>query len=330
VLAVWLGLAPYTAISSPLVDGAPASNTSVASGTLSAFDTGGADDWTLSAVASLDQKFATSIDPVGLGVGAVTETLRQNAALRQVVANTTALHSVAPEGSAPAGDIATETLQSQELGPETGQAELSNLNHARGNSPSDRKRAADSGRNDPHAPGSIDLEEVTLDDQPDGERLRQMLHSIVSRRHDEPNSAAQAINDTAADEPDSDDDVDLGDRVLDSRTLGEALNAFVQPIVTVNGTKGFSILGQGQFELDTSSDLHDVSVSELSSGISLTMPLQDGNQPRQPAHKGNERVDFLLIALNFVSTPTGTLMAITVGILVLVWGMSRVALAIRR
>jgi hypothetical protein len=126
---------------------------------------------------------------------------------------------------------------------------------------------------------------------------------------------------------DDDDYVNLGQRVLDSRTLGEALAAMVQPVVTAQGTQGFSVLGAGQFELETSSDVRDISISDVSMGISVSMPLHSGPPPQK---EESHRIDLVVFVANFLATPTGTLASISFGIVFLVWAMTRVALAMRR
>ena len=111
-------------------------------------------------------------------------------------------------------------------------------------------------------------------------------------------------------------------------TLGEALAAVVQPIVTLDGSQGFSVLGEGQFELETSSDVREISVSELSTGLSASVPLRMG--PPAAPQKQPQKIDLVAFAVDFLVSPTGTLATITLSVVLLIWAMTRVALAIRR
>jgi hypothetical protein len=331
LLATWLGFASGLAQASPLrgVD----TDLTAASGRQTQFTFIGVDhdNWDLSALQSLDSQFATSVDPVELGAGVVTETLRQDSNLRQVVAVTTALSTVDGVTSSQAGETATASLQNAELGATTGQSVLSDTDGSRTELGPDGKRATASAQPTQPTAESPEVEDSALDAQPDsgGLSLRDALRSLVTKKRDYQNPTATAIAETASDlsETADDDFIDVDDRVLDSRTLGEALAAMVQPVVTAKGAQGFSVLGAGQFELETSSDVRDISISEASTGLSASMPLRTG---LAPPPKEPQRIDLFVFAANFLATPTGTLASITFGIMFLVWAMTRVALAIRR
>jgi hypothetical protein len=297
------------------------------------------DNWDFSALQSLDALFATAIDPVELGAGAVVETLKQDPHLRQVVAATTALGTLEAVSESQAVETASVSLQNAELGSPAGQSGLSGQPGLYGPPVTRPDWAGNSKRPDATAPITqrtvepIDVDEAALTDQPDtsGLSLKEALRSVVTKKRSYQGATATAIAETAGDisETTSDDDfIDLGDRVLDSRTLGEALAALVQPVVTAQGSQAFAILGEGQFELDTSSGVQDMGISEASTGLSVSVPLRAGLQPPPP--KPQQRMDLVVIAANFLATPTGTLASISFGILILVWAMAKVALAIRR
>jgi hypothetical protein len=332
VLGAWLVFFSGVAQPSPLrgVD----SDLSATGGhqTLYAFINVDHDNWDLTTLQSIDTQFATAIDPVELGVSVVAETLKQDSYLRQVVAVTTALGTVEAVNSSQAAETANASLQNAELGSATGQSELDRTGGPRADQDRNGDGAESTTRPTQRKADSIDVEEAAVNDQPDtgGLSLRDALRSVVTKKPDAQNSTATAIAETARDISNtaSDDDfVNLGDRILDSRTLGEALAAVVQPVVTAQG-QGFSVLGEGQFQLETSSDVRNVSISEVSTGLSVSMPLHP-DLP-QPTQQRTQRVDLVVFAANFLASPMGTLASISVGILFLVWAMTKVALAIRR
>src|ERR1700679_1189900 len=137
----------------------------------------------------------------------------------------------------------------------------------------------------------------------------------------------QDIGDASAELANEDDDNGLGQRLLESRLLGEAFDTFVQ---RNNGAVdgAFSILGQGQFMLDVEGDSHQVSVMDSSTGLSAKVALRDPERtaPRDPPQK----FDFVGAILGFLGTATGTLTAITGGVLLLVWGTVKVATSLKR
>ena len=326
-LMVWLNLGTDPSHASSLTESGPSSEF--------AFGNGDADDWNLDTLKSLNAQFATSVDPVALAEGTVLESLKQDEELRQVVVTTTALRTIEPISASPGSTYSA--LQSAELGSATSRSDQSDGTpspSAQAQARADRHPASAAARPVPRETQSVDVDEVSLNEPPDGATLDQALRSIVTKKAGtKPNSAATAIS-SATDDMDSadDEDVVLGDGVLDSRALAEALQAIVQPVVMVDGSQGFSILGQGQFELQLSNDLTTVSFSELSTGVSITVPTgqPQHDQEAPPQGKEEHKITLVAYALNFIRTPTGTLAMITAGVLVLVWAMTRLAVAIRR
>jgi hypothetical protein len=162
----------------------------------------------------------------------------------------------------------------------------------------------------------------------DGASLRDEARALLKVRRKESEAHARAVAD-AADWADDSAGLSLGDRLLDSRLLGEALASAVQLKLSISGDTTFSVFGQGQFELDLSSDTRTITVSELTTETSFTLPTQDDQgfpAPRQP----HEKIDLLQIALNFLTTPAGTLLTITASVLLLIYGMVRAAMMLRR
>ena len=162
----------------------------------------------------------------------------------------------------------------------------------------------------------------------DPESLRSVLRSLAGNRHveigpDQANAAAEDSGEGTA--------LGLGQAALDSRILGEALDAFIRRSDGSSFDPTFSLLGLGEFSLQTSGNLHTVALTEANTGASVTL-LQDSPaipQERQPAQP-QQKVDLLTLVLGFLATPTGTLTAIAGSIVIIVWAMVRMATGLRR
>jgi len=171
--------------------------------------------------------------------------------------------------------------------------------------------------------------------QDDGLTLRTVARSIVTVRHPDPHQPAQTVTQsvaTAANDVNN-ENFGLSERLLDSRMLGDMLQTVVRPYATYEPDNSFSIFGQGRFEmeLDLSSGLGNINLTEASTGASVSMPLDeppsygDDPQPKQVEH-----IDLLDIVLNFLSSATGVFMMILAGCVAILFAMLRFALGLRR
>jgi hypothetical protein len=91
----------------------------------------------------------------------------------------------------------------------------------------------------------------------------------------------------------------------------------------------FTILDHGEFELEASSDLHSVNLSESTLGLSINVPVRD-DFDAAAQHKPAEKINVAAVVRGFLATPMGTLSMIVLGVLVLLWGTTRFATALRR
>ena len=167
-----------------------------------------------------------------------------------------------------------------------------------------------------------------VDPTAEGNSLRDEVRALMKVQRKDTRARARSITE-ATDDVDDFAGFSLGDRLLDSRLLGEALSSVVQRTRSIAGDTTFSVFGQGQFELDLATDTRAMTVSELTTGASFTLPTPDDQLPavaRQP----HVKIDVLQLAWDFLTTPAGTLLMITAGMLFLVLGMARCAAMMRR
>ncbi|HUZ73946.1 MAG TPA: hypothetical protein VMU87_13260 [Stellaceae bacterium] len=173
--------------------------------------------------------------------------------------------------------------------------------------------------------------------QDDGPTLRTVARSIVSvQRPNErrrPQTVTQSVA-TAADDV-TGTNFSLGEQLLDSRVLGDALRTVVRPNAAYGLDNSFSIFGQGRFELqlDLSAGLGSINLTETSTGAALSIPLEDrvtdGEKPR-PNTNPPEKFNLVETVLNFVTSATGVFAIVLGGCLFVLLAMFRVALTLRR
>jgi hypothetical protein len=187
------------------------------------------------------------------------------------------------------------------------------------------------------APEAVDDVALTEDDGP---TLRTVMRSLLSvrrpNRKEKPRTVTQSVA-TAADDVLA-KSFDLSERLLDSRMLGDVLQTIIQP--TADGrTNSFSVLGYGRFELDVdqSTSWGNITLSEGTTGLSLSVPLEnptaygDGApyrvEQRPPLPAGG---DLITATVDFLTSETGIFVMVLAGCLVLVLAAFRVAMTLRR
>lgn len=288
---------------------------------------------------------ALQLDPAEAGLQAVAQTLRDSATLRQVLGSAAMLRED-QTGPAARGPGAGNALDAEAVGgadPRLGLAAGTaqggpgdpTAAAAAGTGTNGRERGQAQRRTQPQEASDGMLDAALVQD--DGLSMRTVLRSYVRvRRGDErqqSRGAAQSIADAAIDV--ADDGLSLGERLLDSRMLGDAMQNLVTRPAAYQLDNSFSVLGYGQFEmeLDLASDLGGVTVSEHTTGVSVSVPLEPKPlpDPDQPQEKPRgDRVDPVILILNFLHSETGVTLMIISGVLVILLGMFRFAMGLRR
>jgi len=179
------------------------------------------------------------------------------------------------------------------------------------------------------------------------ETLEQILRSIATvhsqgevrtlERTEQPAQGAgrQSINDAQ--------DRGFSELFLHSEMAGDALRAVVDLRTVDEHGVTFSIFGVGNFELDTLTGTHDVMLSDLSNGWSVTLSgsadpnrVQDAADPTEASDSGMNpapRPHLLRLvvtwALDFLLSPIGILFAILSGLVLLVWAAALILTGVR-
>ena len=254
--------------------------------------------------------------------------MKEDAVLRQILNSTAALRVAEPSVERPDPDETSAMLggyATKAPGPAPDDVRAAGSADARAASPV-RAPGAPTINGDPGR---------AVDPPQDGLTLRQFLGSLATRQRKqagEPTTdGATAITDEGeylADDNDDEVGFSLGDRLLDSRMLAEALQGFVERNIDGSLETSFSIFGQGRFVLDVSDNLGSIGLSERSTGISATLVAR--GDERRPGPEPEQKIDVVLLVLDFLSTPTGTLVTIVGGLLLGLWGMARCIGALRR
>jgi hypothetical protein len=355
---MWLALAPAAALAAPLLQ-TQEPDRDTAKPAAAAGDTAGG--WNSSSETSADlvrrllgmsssdelgldaaaMESALQLDPAEAGLQAVAQTLRDSATLRQVLGSAAALREddagSAARGPGPGNAVEADAINGGDprLGLSGAGAGGPGAAAVSGAVTGERNRGSAQSRAQPQQQPDGMLDAGLVQDE--GPSLRTVLRSYARvRRGDErqrSHSAAQSISDAAEDV--ADDGLSLGERLLDSRMLGDAIQALVTRPAAYQLDNSFSVLGYGRFEmeLDLTSDLGGVTVSEHTTGVSLSVPLEakppsDADQP--PPQLRSDRVDPMIVLLNFLHSETGiTLMIISV-VLLVVLGMFKFAMGLRR
>ena len=130
---------------------------------------------------------------------------------------------------------------------------------------------------------------------------------------------------------------------LQSETAGDALSAVVNLRNVDEHGVTFSIFGVGNFGLDTIAGTHDVMLSDLSSGWSVTFsrfedanrveytanPTQSTNSDLSPPPQPHFFRFVVAWVLDFLASPIGILLAILSGLALLVWTATSILTVVR-
>jgi hypothetical protein len=269
---------------------------------------------------------ALLLNPAEEGRQAAAQSLTDSSIVRQVLGNTVGLRDdlLAPEGGGPAlGNSFTASPPAMNA----------NLPEPFGNrAPQGRASAARRGAAPDRAAPEEVTDAATVED--DGPTLRTVMRSIVAVRHADdrsrPRSIAQSVTDATQDVGDG--GLDLGERLLDSRMLGDVVQTLVRPNDDPDRGPSFSILGHGRFDfqLDLSGDSGGISVAEQSSGVTASVPFErdissEANTPRRSA----EKINLVDLAIDFVTSATGMSLIIVMGIVLIVVGSFRIVIMLR-
>jgi hypothetical protein len=183
------------------------------------------------------------------------------------------------------------------------------------------------------------LGNVTRDAPSGGGTLGGVLRSIITWHAADETPAAARRSARVRSDPlsgegdDSDLGVDLRKLILDSEVGGAMLRSIVDIKTADKSGATFSIFGLGNFALDFAPDLHSAIVSELSSGLAFRMSLNGdrlgydgypsaalGNNPAAVPH---DNVNLVRVVwnwiLDFLYSPVGALLSMSLAITVLVW-----------
>ena len=181
------------------------------------------------------------------------------------------------------------------------------------------------------------MDDVTLI-QDEGPTLRTVARSLVSIERPDAHQPSRNVTQsvvTAANDV-SGQSFSLSERLLDSRMLGDVLQAVVRPTATYSLDNSFSIFGQGRFELAldfSSGGSANVNLSESASGASVSMSLDNppsmGDGESAPAH-ADPKIDIVAQILDFLASSTGMFISIMTAALLIVGVMVRLALTMRR
>ncbi len=247
------------------------------------------------------------VDPAETALNQVASSLREDAGLQQILGMTEALRTPEPVlGGLRAGADALFDVAN-------GDSERTRFarNQAADGAPGQEAAA----RLSPFAadPG----EEIGIND---GETLRQALRSLVGTRR--VGGSVQAGTAASGNDP----AYGLSETALDSRVLGDALDAFIHRADNSDFEPAFSLFGLGRFAFDVGSN-GSVEIAEYSSGLSMTVR-SPGDEPRPQTPRG--MIDIWIKLRTFLATPTGALSVIAVSVLFVVWCMLRAATALRR
>ena len=175
--------------------------------------------------------------------------------------------------------------------------------------------------------------------------LRQVVRSLTTVYAAVPRAPDQEAV-TPRYDPDADASslIDVSDLILENEVAGRALRELVD--VTSNDGMGvtFSVLGIGEFMIETRSGAHGATITELSTGQSVTLDsgglksgsadadraAEDGNDDDGPSAK----VIGILLAIHrvidFLLSPLGILLEILVGVIAALWLGVRTAASLRR
>jgi hypothetical protein len=238
------------------------------------------------------------IDRASVGLHQVARSLIDNDGLQQVLSD-------------------TKALQTQGPGQEDGFPGTTGL----GGNPS-RAAAAAQNRRPSALPPTDEERFAAAEAASDPDSLRNTLRDLVAVKR------AQSAQGPGTARADGDDDsmFGIGEALRDNRLLGEALNTFIRRTDGTDFEPTFSILGVGQFSFEVSSDLRNVNLTEGTTGLSLTLDNASPAPPEEPAVK----VDIYAMIRAFLATTTGTLSMIAGCVLLFIWGMVRMASALRR
>jgi hypothetical protein len=307
---VLLGIVDAPVVGAPLIDSATVGASFDAKATVRLLADAD-DDWDALVLGEDTQTDpALGLPPLEAAFTTLSDSLHENVALRQLLGSTLEIRELGPYA---------------DLRPEIEGNDLSDGNRSGTQTLADDPRHPDS-----EVAGSstaLSSEGVTLQ-----VAARSLVNVRGPKARKPPRTASEGVVDAADDIEDDDDDaLGLSERLLDSRMLGDALLTIIQRSTYFESGNEFSILGAGQFELDLTSDLQGFSLFEYSTGVTTNVAVDlTGLIPGDPRAKAKERLDILLLAVNFVKTPTGSLLSIITTVFLLVLGMVRVATATRR
>lgn len=183
------------------------------------------------------------------------------------------------------------------------------------------------------------------DEEPTVRDVMRSLLNVHRQKRATPRRPAAAEQTTAEANEDGADDpeFDLRRFLLDNQTIAGALRAVIEPLPAEDGERRFSILGLGQFSLDTTEDGRALTISETGAKLSVTVPwghdagareMWEGDDPgraSRSAARNDEETRRLIVAriLAFLTSPFGILTEIVAGWLLLFYAVIKVLKALR-
>jgi len=275
-------------------------------------------------------------DPSQEGLRAVARSLRESDELRNVLGTTIGLRDTGLAGNArdterPVLDIADAdaAVDPRSAGREPALQAARETQEAGADPEIGDERNPQRRRRQPEA-GQV-LDPNLIEDE--GPTLRTVLRSFIrvrrpeTRRHSR--TVSEALSDGEADVEDT--GLNLGERLLDSRMLGEALRSVVTPTAFYDVDNSFAVFGEGRFalELDLSSDLGSVTLSERASGASLSVPI-DREGPSKATQERRQEVEIIQTLYEFLRSATGVSLMIISGVMLVMFALLRFAVSLRR
>ena len=305
-----------------------------------AANTAPAASWSTPTLPWITVDSAAAIEPSVQAARALAESLREDASLKAMLGSALAVHDGAVPDAVDEDHPAIDPLGADSL--VATEANGQSLQRAQAMQEENNPQA-DRRRPTLRRPGNPSL--IALNDNDFGITLRDVARAVVTLRPADgrgpPTTDGTAIERGAIDVVDSGYDdgmglgIDIATRALQSRLLGDALLAIIDRSTELtDGQKTFSVLGVGTFELDMSADLRSISVSEETTGTTIGFAQNDDAATIAPTDtplpgEPKEHVSLLLFAVNLMLTPTGTLVSVVSAVLVLIWGMGKLASRLR-
>lgn len=326
LLATLLGAAPCLpreAAATPLAPNAAATALDTADEPDSAFS---GDDW--DRLLSIgDSAFGLPIAPAEEGLRQVTRSLQDNRGLQQVLGDTEALRTPEPSRAGASGaDGDTGTMAGLSNGGDGRSGTLPDLladTSARKLAPGDTADARARPQQQPNS-DTARAAAITAATGPDddAETLRDAIRGLVDPRR------IDAVLGSGAGGGGGDPAFGLGQAALESRLLGQVLDAFVHRTDGFGFEPTFSVFGFGQFSFNVNSETHNIEFTDNDSGLSLT--LGDGSGVAAPPSLPPPKIDIVAMVWAFLASPTGTLSMIAGSVVLVIWGMARMASVLRR